>query len=62
MNEIYSPVRLYSYGQPRTGNTVYAGYVDSLFPNNAFRGEANCRLYYFLIPTIYRSPSCPPER
>ncbi|TFK53449.1 alpha/beta-hydrolase [Heliocybe sulcata] len=32
-----SPVRMYTYGQPRTGNPTYAYYVNDLFGSDAFR-------------------------
>ncbi|KAH8929916.1 alpha/beta-hydrolase [Atractiella rhizophila] len=33
-----SPVRMYTYGQPRTGNNAWAFWVNSLFGENAKRG------------------------
>jgi hypothetical protein len=33
-----SKVRMYTYGQPRTGNATYAHLVNGQFGENAFRG------------------------
>jgi predicted lipase len=33
-----SAMRLYTYGQPRTGNAIYASWVESEMGTNAFRG------------------------
>jgi len=32
-----SPIQMYTYGQPRTGNAAYATFVNNLFGSNAFR-------------------------
>ncbi|KDQ61506.1 hypothetical protein JAAARDRAFT_150249 [Jaapia argillacea MUCL 33604] len=32
-----TPIRMYTYGQPRTGNPIYASYVNSQFGSSAYR-------------------------
>jgi len=36
---------MYTYGQPRTGDQIYAQFVNSEFGLNAFRGESLLKLY-----------------
>ncbi|GJJ14213.1 hypothetical protein Clacol_008475 [Clathrus columnatus] len=47
------PIQMYTYGQPRTGNPVYATLVNEMFGTNAFRSVHT----YDGIPTLRRKQS-----
>ncbi|KAF9529909.1 alpha/beta-hydrolase [Crepidotus variabilis] len=46
-------VRMYTYGQPRTGNPTYAKWINSQFGENAFRGVHTTDGVPTIIPTYY---------
>lgn len=48
-----SSARMYTYGQPRTGNPAYASWVNGVFGANAFRGTHTSDGVPTIIPTYY---------
>jgi len=47
-----SSVRMFTYGQPRTGNPIYASFVNDNFGSNAFRGTHTSDGVPTIIPRI----------
>ncbi|KII90280.1 hypothetical protein PLICRDRAFT_175042 [Plicaturopsis crispa FD-325 SS-3] len=50
-NNPNADIRMYTYGQPRTGNPTYAGWIDDVFGENAFRSVHTDDGVPTIIPT-----------